>query len=179
MKFDFSATPEQITEQYKQLHDASLMSLLEAGIRVEESLPLRNSGNTYHGEVPDELDQLTTAEIAELMSLHLGWTKYINSKLAESEAQVKTHKVWLEGMRSALKRANIREDHIESDVRYMEISSNQLFWEIKKMYLESLRNSASVDYKTISRQITLRGLDQDQHSRINTLSHRREKFGVK
>ena len=60
MKFDFSATPEQITEQYKQLHDASLMSLLEAGIRVEESLPLRNTGNTYHGEVPDELDQLTT-----------------------------------------------------------------------------------------------------------------------
>lgn len=166
-----AATAEEIEETYSRVAGAALLDLESKGLRVRNTpadRPVRSDHSYYSGEVPDNLDTLDNRELMELMSLHAGWTRYINAQLSEAESQIKVHKKWVTALYSAIEKE--RKGTVEDDKRYLAVSSNLLYWEVMVTYIDALKGDAGHDYKTISRIITVRGLDIDQQGRIGHVS---------
>jgi len=180
MRFEFDATPEDIAEAYRDTNAQAQVRLYELGFKLRtdptQDRPTDSSGNFYSGEVPPNAETLTNTELSELLSMHATWTKYINAQLAEAEAEVKNHKKWLEALSASLLKIGGKNASVEDDKRYMEINSQFMFWETMKIYLERFRDDASVDYRTLSRIATIRGMDQDANTRINTMASNRQPF---
>lgn len=167
-----SATAEEIGDIYSKVSGTALIDLESKGLRVrnnpDSDRPVKNDSSYYNGEVPDNLDTLDNRELMELMSLHAGWTRYINAQLSEAESQVKVHKKWERALCAAIEKE--RKGTVEDDRRYLSVASNLLYWEVMVTYIEALKGDAAHDYKTISRIITVRGLDVDQQGRIANVS---------
>lgn len=183
MKFEFDATPEEISEAYRDKNIQAQARLYELGFKLRNDptvdRPRDSSGHFYSGEVPPNAETLTNTELSELLSLHAIWTKYINTQLAEAEAEVKNHKKWLDALEASLIKTGGKDASVENDKRYIEINSEYMFWETMKIYLERFRDDASVDYRTLSRIATIRGMDQDANTRINVMANNRQPFSGK
>lgn len=177
LKALLSATPEELRDIYGRVALNAMTQLDAKGLRIrndpDADRPVQADNTYYSGEVPDNLDSLDNRELMELMSLHAGWTRYINAQLSDAQAQVTIHKKWEKAIAAAIEKE--RKGTVEDDKRYLEVAANLLFWEVMVTYIEALKSDASHDYKTISRIITVRGLDVDQQGRIANVGSRMNK----
>ncbi len=168
-----SASAEEIAAEYGKIAATAMVALEDKGLRIRNDpnmdRPVRSDNTYYNGEVPSNLDELDNRELTEIMSLHAGWTRYINAQLAEAEAQVKVHKRWEKALSAALEREKV--PSVDDDKRYIAVTSDLLYWEVILTYLEALKSDASNDYKTISRIITVRGLDAETQGRVAAIKN--------
>ena len=164
------ATPAQINDAFKDVATQARASLMQRGLRVcddvNDDRPRFRNGDIYDGRLPRDLDQLPNDEVVELLAVHAQWVAYVNGYMSEVSAQ-RTAVVKKE---KAIKAAIIAErgkDKVDSDRRYIEVASELTHWDATLCYLEGIKSTASNDYKTLSRTVTVRGQDMDMHSRHN------------
>ena len=164
------ATPEQINAAFRDVASDARASLAARGLRVcddiEMDRPRFRSGQLYDGRLPRDLDQLPNDDVVELLAVHAQWVAYVNGYMSEVSAQraavIKKEK--------AIKAAIVAErgkDKVDSDRRYIEVASELTHWDAMLCYLEGIKSTASNDYKTLSRTVTVRGQDMDMNSRHN------------
>lgn len=160
-----------INNTYQSIPDDVKASLELSGIRAEyESAKPTFNGEAYTGIIPENLDQLDTAEIAELMTAHIAWTRYVNGALSDATAKLKCFEDTLSAIKAVVVKAKGK-DSFEFDEDYITANYNVLWWSTTKTYLESVNTSCSNNYKVISRIVTLRGIDQEQTIRVNSVKN--------
>jgi len=168
-----TATPEEIEDAYSQTASEARSSLEEMGIRVPDcpmnDRPSLRDGEFYSGQLPSNLDELSNSEIVEVMAKHLEWIRYINGHLADSQVKKKIAARKVKAVESSV--ATTRgKDAVDSDRRCLQASAFDLsLHDARLTYLEAIKANAAQDYKTLSRIITIRGLDQEAQMRINSV----------
>ena len=171
MKISIDATPEQINDAFKSVAYEARRALESKGLRVcdhtELDRPRFRSGEVYDGRLPRDLDQLPNDDVVELLAVHAQWVAYVNGYMSEVSAQ----RVAVVKKEKAIKAAIVSErgkDKVDSDRRYIEVASELAHWDATLCYLEGIKSTASNDYKTLSRTVTVRGQDMDMNSRHNS-----------
>lgn len=167
---NIDASPEQINDAFSDLASDARAALASRGLRVcddsELDRPRMRGGELYDGRIPPHLDQLPNDEVVELLAVHAQWVAYVNGSLSDASA----HRTAVVKKEKAVKAAIIAErgkDKVDADRRYIEVSSELAYWDAMLCYLEGIKSTASNDYKTLSRTVTVRGQDMDMHSRHN------------
>jgi hypothetical protein len=161
---------KKINDTYLSVPEEVKLELAKMGIQLdmsEEDKP-HFRGDKYCGVPPKNLDELDTSELAELMSAHISWTRYINGALSDAVVQLRCR----EDALSAIKQSIIKskgKDCVEFDDDYLIANYNVLWWSAMKSYLESAETMCAQNYKVISRIVTLRGQDQEQNIRLNSV----------
>lgn len=173
VKINLNASPEDIDNAFRELPANARSTLEERGFRVPDDLeydrPTYNNGY-YDGTLPRNLDQLPNHEVVELMAVHAEWMRYVNGSVAEATA----HKTMLAKKEKAIRASITKErgkEHVDSDVRYIEVSADVTYWDTILGYLEAIRANASNDYKILSRIVTVRGQDIEVSARVNNVRH--------
>jgi hypothetical protein len=169
---NIDATTEQINDAFNDVASSARIDLAKRGLHVPDDpdtdRPKLRNGTLYDGRIPTDLDQLPNDDVVELLAVHAQWVAYVNGSLSDAQAKrsavVKKEK--------AIKASIVAErgkDKVDADRRYVEVSSELAYWDAMLCYLEGIKSTASNDYKTISRTVTVRGQDHDMHTRHNNI----------
>lgn len=173
MKLNLDATPEKIAEAYDPVPASARALIEQKGFRIPDDASRDRpvyAGAHYDGTLPKDLDQLPNDEVVELMVVHAEWMRYINGSIAEATA----NKTAVAKKEKAIRSSIIKErgkDHVDSDVRYIEVGADLAYWDTIVSYLEAIKTNASNDYKILSRIVTVRGQDLEMSGRAHNIRH--------
>ena len=166
----YSVTPEEAIKAYESVPTEVSACLSDMGVELSDSPRQIMYGELpYNGTLPRDYYTFSNDQLAELMSVHNEWTRYVQGLLAhvENMFRIATEK------RAAAKSAIIKQrskEVVECDRRYIIANQEYSHWRSVKTILEAADRGNSGVYQTLSRTITLRGQDQEQSSRQNSVS---------
>jgi hypothetical protein len=137
---------------------------------------------SYQGSLPPNLPDLDDNQLGYYMGLLTEWNAYVQCQLAEADVQFQKVKAILEHVEAKLriaygrdeedkKRSNPeRDDCMKADRRFLEASSNVIYWETIYTHIKAIANAAEQAFAAVSRRITQRGQEIDRGNRGNTVS---------
>ncbi len=143
---------------------------------------LKISVNDYVGEAPGmprDISNLTDADLGEFLNQQTQWASYLETKLSEFQsyhtvlenelefttANIHTDYVKDETMNA--RKITERKELMKTDKRYISLNREKLKYEIVCNILKANLNAANNNWTNISRQITLKGQDEQRQFRTN------------
>lgn len=169
---------EELTEEpkYTQIIEAAFEVIKKLGISI----------NGYDGEtpkMPKDIGSLPDNELGEFLNQQTQWAGYLGSKLSEFESYLTVLQNELEFAAAAIHSGYLRDDVIsrtkiterkelmKTDKRYVALNREKLRYEIICNIIKANLNATNNNWVNLSRQITLKGQDQQRefrsHNAIN------------
>lgn len=168
MKIDTSASVVDIARRFDNLVDKARSAVEAKGLRIPDSAehdrPFMSDGVQYDGRLPPNLEMLPNGDLVELMSVHASWVSYVNSVLGHAHAELEVIKAKEKATRSAIIKERGKEV-VDCDRRYIDVAGELAYQNAYVGYIEAIKSTASSDYKTLSRIITIRGQDFEMQGR--------------
>lgn len=167
MRINIDASPEDIKASFDNVAQEARSELERKGLRVHDNnqdRPRMTDGSLYDGRLPANLDQVPNDEVVELLAVHAQWVAYVNGVLSDVSAKRSS----LQKKEKAIKAAILAErgkDKVDADRRYIEVAQEMAYYDAMLCYIEGIKSTASNDYKTLSRTVTVRGQDMDMNVR--------------
>lgn len=160
-----TASPEQARTAYEGIGDSVNEILHTAGVSLGNlaSRP-RYNGHEYDGSMPENMDELSYDEIANLMRANAEWTRYLLGHMTQVQVELKIVEQQISAVKSSITRTRGKE-YVDSDLRYIELNVQQTTLKCLATAFEAAHQIAKDAYKVLSRQVTIRGQDQERERR--------------
>lgn len=160
-----TATPESAKEAYNGVNERVSNTLSELGVQVITAQPnLR--GNSYYGELPENLDELSYDALSELMRANVEWNRYLNGHRTAVNSELNVAKQQQTAVKSAIVKQRGK-DSLECDTRYITLNVQICELEALCAALDMAIQGAKDTYKLLSRSVTIRGQDQERVARTD------------
>jgi hypothetical protein len=160
-----TATPEQAKQAYAGVTDRVSDTLTSLGVSVTTTQPALH-GQTYHGELPSNLDQLSYDQLSELMRANVEWNRYLNGHRTAVNNDLTVARQQLSAVKSAIVKQRGK-DSLECDTRFININVEICELEALCAALDTAIQGAKDAYKLLSRSVTIRGQDQERVARTD------------
>lgn len=160
-----TATPEAAKDAYTGVTDRVTNTLTELGVQVVTAQP-HLDGNTYHGELPPNLDELSYDDLSELMRANVEWNRYLNGHRTAVNSELNVAKQQQAAVKSAIVKQRGK-DSLECDTRYITLNVQICELEALCDALDMAIQGAKDTYKLLSRSVTIRGQDQERVARTD------------
>lgn len=143
---------------------------------------LRIPVNGYNGEAPDMPDDITNlpdTDLGEYLNKQTQWAGYLSQKLAEFESyytvvlneleftQANIHTDYLKDETINRTKITERKELMKTDKRYVTLNREKLRYEVICNVIKANLNATNNNWVNLSRQITLKGQDQQREFRSN------------
>jgi len=143
---------------------------------------LRIPVNGYSGEapkMPKHITNLTNEELGEHLNTQAQWAGYVGEKLAEFESyrivleneleftQAYLHTEYLKDEQAKKTKITERKELLKTDKRFIPLNKQKLLYEVISGILKAHLNSTNNNWTSLSRQITLKGQDDQRGFRTN------------
>lgn len=160
-----TATPEAAKDAYSGVTERVARTLDDLGVRTITQHP-RLGGEVYHGELPENMDELSYDDLSELMRANVQWNRYLNGHRTAVNSELNVAKQQQAAVKSAIIKQRGK-DALECDTRY--ISLNVQICELEALCdaLDMALQGAKDTYKLLSRSVTIRGQDQERVARTD------------
>ena len=160
-----TATPEDAKEAYNGVTNRVANTLNELGVRVITEQPnLR--GDSYYGELPDNMDALSYDDLSDLMRANVEWNRYLNGHRTAVNSELNVTKQQQAAVKSAIIKQRGKES-LECDTRYILLNVQICELEALCAALDMAIQGAKDTYKLLSRSVTIRGQDQERVTRTD------------
>lgn len=138
--------------------------------------------NDYVGEAPDMPEDITNIpdyELGEYLNKQTQWAGYLSQKLAEYESyytvilneleftQANIHTDYLKDDNISRTKITERKELMKTDKRYVALNREKLRYEIICNIIKANLNATNNNWVNLSRQITLKGQDQQREFRTS------------
>lgn len=160
-----TATPEAAKEAYTGVTDRVTETLSELGVRAITNQPSLR-GDDYHGELPENMDELSYDNLSELMRANVEWNRYLNGHRTAVNSELNVAKQQQAAVKSAIIKQRGKES-LECDTRYIMLNVQICELEALCDALDMAIQGAKDTYKLLSRSVTIRGQDQERVARTD------------
>ncbi len=139
--------------------------------------------NDYSGEAPQmprDIGSLTDSDLGECLNQQTQWASFLETKLSEFQSYLTVleneleftaaniHTDYVKDESIATRKITERKELMKTDKRYVSLNREKLKYEIVCNILKANLNAANNNWTNISRQITLKGQDEQRQFRTNS-----------
>jgi len=174
-------------ELYRQelTEEPQYTKILDSAFEIIKKLRIPVNG--YDGEappMPDDITNISDAELGEHLNKQTQWAGYVAQKLAEFESyytvilneleftQANIHTDYLRDPDIKGTKITERKEFLKTDKRFVSLNREKLRYEVICNILKANLNASNNNWVNLSRQITLKGQDQQREFRShNALSY--------
>lgn len=162
-----TASPEDAKQAYVGVTDRVAETLAGLGVRTIIDQPTLHR-QAYHGELPENMDELSYDQLSELMRANVEWNRYLNGHRTAVNSELNVTKQQQAAVRSAIIKQRGK-DALECDTRYITLNVQICELEALCDALDMAIQGAKDAYKLLSRSVTIRGQDQERLQRTDNL----------